>query len=184
MHITFEQLRDEHLALLLVWLETPHVKEWWDQDVKYTPSLVKEKFGKYIYESKNLDGLPYTTYAYIIYIDQIPIGYIQFYQGIGSVQDKNLNIVIPKRLAGCDMFIGDERYIDKGLGPKILIKFLNEHVDPYFDACLVDPDRSNLRAVKMYEKAGFIKLDESDSTKGDKNTLWMLRESKAKSLKP
>ena len=40
MQITFEQLRNEHLILLLKWLETPHVKKWWDQDVKYTPFLV------------------------------------------------------------------------------------------------------------------------------------------------
>ena len=49
MTITFELLHESHFPLLLKWLETPHVKKWWDQDVKYTMDLVKEKFGKDIH---------------------------------------------------------------------------------------------------------------------------------------
>lgn len=33
MAITFETLHESHFTLLLKWLETPHVKKWWDEDV-------------------------------------------------------------------------------------------------------------------------------------------------------
>jgi aminoglycoside 6'-N-acetyltransferase len=31
--IAFAPLNESHLSLLLYWLETPHVKLWWDQDI-------------------------------------------------------------------------------------------------------------------------------------------------------
>jgi len=33
MNTTFQPLAISHFPLLLQWLETPHVKAWWDQDV-------------------------------------------------------------------------------------------------------------------------------------------------------
>jgi aminoglycoside 6'-N-acetyltransferase len=47
MTITFEPLHESHFPLLLKWLEAPHVKKWWDQDVTYTMDLVREKYSSY-----------------------------------------------------------------------------------------------------------------------------------------
>jgi hypothetical protein len=52
--ITFESLNKSHLSLLLNWLDTPHVKLWWDQDIKWTTELIQEKYGHYINEYKIL----------------------------------------------------------------------------------------------------------------------------------
>ena len=48
MNITFTSLTESHFPLLLKWLETTHVKLWWDQDVKWTPELIQEKYGSYV----------------------------------------------------------------------------------------------------------------------------------------
>jgi len=47
MNIVFEPLVKSHFSLLLTWLETPHVKAWWDQDVRWTKELIAEKYGSY-----------------------------------------------------------------------------------------------------------------------------------------
>lgn len=41
-HITFCPLKEQHLTHLLEWLETPHVKAWWEQDISWTTELVKQ----------------------------------------------------------------------------------------------------------------------------------------------
>jgi aminoglycoside 6'-N-acetyltransferase len=45
MNIRFIPLAESHFPLLFKWLETPHAKEWGDQDIVYNINLVKEKFG-------------------------------------------------------------------------------------------------------------------------------------------
>lgn len=54
MIIIFKPLQENHFPLLLNWLETSHVKAWWDQDVKWTPELIKERFGSYVHGFKRL----------------------------------------------------------------------------------------------------------------------------------
>ncbi|WP_341814613.1 hypothetical protein [Wolbachia endosymbiont (group A) of Chalcis sispes] len=41
-NITFKALKEEHFLLLLKWLETPHVKRWWDADINWTPELIEK----------------------------------------------------------------------------------------------------------------------------------------------
>lgn len=47
MNIAFKPLTKSDFPLLLKWLEAPHVKAWWDQEIKYDLVLVKEKFGSH-----------------------------------------------------------------------------------------------------------------------------------------
>ena len=81
--ITFKPLTKSHLDLLLKWLETPHVKAWWDQDVQWTMKLIKEKYGHYIkgYKKLKLEGkiIKKLMWAFIIFFEEMPIGYIQYY---------------------------------------------------------------------------------------------------------
>lgn len=58
-------------------------------------------------------------------------------------------------LAALDIYIGEENSIGRGWGSKIIQKFCQIHIDPHFEACFVDPDISNVQAIRAYEKAGF-----------------------------
>lgn len=48
MKITFIPLAKSHFSLLLEWLETPHVKTWWDQDLSWTYELIQKKYTDYV----------------------------------------------------------------------------------------------------------------------------------------
>jgi len=58
-------------------------------------------------------------------------------------------------LAALDFYVGQPTYIEKGLESEVLQSFLQIHVFKHYDACLVDPEKSNKIALKTYAKAGF-----------------------------
>ncbi len=169
--VSFQPLVEKHCSLLLKWLEAPHVKAQWDQDITYDLSLVKEKFGRHIHTHHPKDGVAGLTYAYVIMINDLPIGYIQFYNARDFSEENKLNLAgLPDKIAGCDVFIGEHDYVGKGLGVGIMQKFCNEHIFLNFAACLVDPDRNNISAIKAFKKAGFKKLINQPAD----DTLWMI----------
>ena len=172
MRITFQPLQESHLPLLLKWLETPHVKAWWDQDVEWTPELIKEKYGSYVQGYKGEQGLKKPTQAYIVYVEDDPIGYTQLYNTHDFPREDKVSLAQHSdSLAGLDIFIGEEAFLGKGLGSRIIKKFLNEYVDPHYDACFVDPDTANIKAIRAYENAGFKKR----KTVKDGAVTWMMR---------
>ena len=159
LRITFVPLEERHLPLLLIWLEKPHVKAWWDQDIEWTSELVREKFGFYIHGSKVVDGVKKTIHAFIIAIDSKAIGYIQSYNAHDFEMEKEIALDgFPESLAGFDLFIGESEYVGKGYGSRIIRQFLQEHIDSKYSACFVDPNTSNVQAIRAYEKAGFKKI--------------------------
>ncbi|MGX6960358.1 MAG: GNAT family N-acetyltransferase [Rickettsia endosymbiont of Pentastiridius leporinus] len=107
--------------------------------------------------------------AYIIEIDQIPIGYIQIYNAYDFQRSKPL-INLPSKLAGIDFFIGEADYLNKGIGTLALKNFLENFVDKQFTHILVDPDSKNIAAIKTYEKVGFKIVQKN------KSEILMLRE--------
>lgn len=67
-------------------------------------------------------------------------------------------------LAALDFYIGESDCLGRGLGAKALKAFLKDHLFPHFAACLVDPDKKNLAAIKSYAKAGFLLFQELESS--------------------
>ncbi|MGX9892587.1 hypothetical protein LB100_05340 [Wolbachia endosymbiont of Protocalliphora sialia] len=53
-NITFKALKEEHFSLLLKWVETPHVKLWWDADINWTQELIEKKYSNYVKGFKRL----------------------------------------------------------------------------------------------------------------------------------
>lgn len=104
MNITFEPLKEEHLPLLLRWLQAPHVKKWWDQNIVYTLDSVKSKYGFYIQGYKQVNGVNKLMRAYIITIEQVPVGYIQMYNAYDFPRNKTL-FALPEKLGAFDIFI-------------------------------------------------------------------------------
>lgn len=168
--ITFSPLSASHFSCMLKWLETPHVKKWWDQDIVYTMDLVKEKYGSYVNGYKQVNGVNKSIHAYIINVEQEPVGYIQIYDTNDFPRTKPLSD-LPKNLGGIDIFIGEEGCLRKNIGSKAIEQFLNEHKTSYSHV-FVDPDSNNIAAIKCYEKAGFY----VHSKQQDTNETWMLKE--------
>jgi RimJ/RimL family protein N-acetyltransferase len=141
----FRWLDESDLPLLHRWLNAPHVLEWWDRPGP-TPDEVRAKY------LPRVTGMHDVT-PYIICLGEIPLGYIQLYpirHGTWGRHD-------PGSSAGLDLFIGDSRYLRRGLGPRILRQFLEEIVfrDEAVNACFIDPSPRNRIAIRAFEKAGF-----------------------------
>jgi len=177
MTITFQPLQDSHFPLLLKWLQIPHVKAWWDQDVQWTPELIENKYGSYLKGFKRFElqscVIEKPIHAFLIRFDDKEIGYIQYYNAHDFPSEQGYELEgLPASLASLDVFIGEEEFLGKGLGSRIMKQFLSEYVDPYYEACFVDPDTTNIRAIRTYEKAGFKKI----KTVKEGTVTWMMRE--------
>jgi RimJ/RimL family protein N-acetyltransferase len=169
VNIIFKPFSEGYFPLLLKWLEMPHVKAWWDQDVKWTLSLVQEKYKTYVKGYKLEKGIAKPISAYIIYVDEVPIGYIQIYNAYDFPRSKPLE-GLPKKLAAFDVFIGEKDYLKRGIGSKAIKEFLDQHSQSYTHF-FVDPESTNVAAIRAYEKAGFKIIEEQSDT----NEIWMLR---------
>lgn len=178
MTITFTPLSESHYPLLLKWLEAPHVKTWWDTDVTWTPELIREKYETYVKGYKLQNGMPKTIQAFIIHIDEIPIGYVQLYNAYDFPRRTSLTD-LPDSLAAVDIFIGELSSLGKGIGLLALEIFLEKYCDNRYEAVFVDPNRENIAAVNTYEKFGFkpVRVDE------DMGEVWMVRKNLMKDLK-
>lgn len=139
---------------MLTWLESPHIKKWWDQEVIYTIAYVKKKYTPYTQGYKEINGIHKPIHAYIILVEHKPIGYIQTYNAYDFPRSKPL-LDLPESLAAFDVFIGEESYLKKGIGSRAIKKFVDNYVLPYYTYCLVDPEFKNELAIRTYEQAGF-----------------------------
>ncbi len=122
-HLSFKPLAETDFPLLLKWLEEPDVKTWWDKEVTWTLELIAKKY-----------ALKRPVHAYIILIDEMPVGYAQFYD-IQDFADAD-RPAMPQSVAGLDYYIGEPGFLKKGYAPIILKKFLQKQVRPLFVHCL------------------------------------------------
>lgn len=172
MNIEFIPLAESHFSLLLKWLQMSHVKAWWDKDVDWTPELIREKYASYVNGYKVENGVPKPISAYIICVNETPIGYIQIYNAYDFSRSKPL-AGLPSSLAAFDMFIGEEPYLKQGIGSKAIVQFLSKYGGSYKHV-FADPDSTNLAAIRTYEKAGFKRIDDQPDT----GEIWMIRGTK------
>jgi ribosomal protein S18 acetylase RimI-like enzyme len=161
MAITFIPLHTSYFPVLLKWLETPHVKNWWDQDVSYTMALIHEKYGAYSKGYKLIAGIQKPIQSFIIHHNHIPVGYIQMYNAYDFHVSDALS-GLPKNLGAIDMFIGEATYLRQNIGSSAIQLFLEQHLYPRYQYALVVPDYANEIAIKTYEKAGFTILKRVD----------------------
>lgn len=183
MNITFEPLNESHFPLLLKWLEAPHVKSWWSRDVKWTPELIWEKYGTYVKGYKRFklqeQMIEKPMHAYIICMNQKPIGYIQYYSAHDFPHEQGYETSdLPQSCAALDWYIGEPEFTGKGIGSKALEICLKLHVFKHFDHVFVDPDTANTFALRAYEKAGFKTIKKVNNGK----ITWMLRTCSQKNI--
>jgi len=142
--INFRKVTKVDFKKIYNWLNTPHVKEFWDPHENFTFAQISSKYAKRISEGK-ID-------QYIFSVDNTDIGFIQSY----FVNDLSL-FMIKGVAKGIDLYIGDINFLHKGYGKDIIRDFLSKFIfnDLSVQFAIIDPELRNISAIKAYKKAGF-----------------------------
>ncbi len=169
-HISFCNLSEQDFPLLLKWLETPHVKTWWDNEVVWTLDKITQKYSSYVNQYKIENGKKKSIFAFIILLDEQPIGYIQYYDVCDFLTLPTDKAIDFQKSAAIDFYLGEESVLGQGLGSAALKQFVLNIVFQKFDTALVTPDIKNVSAIACYQKAGFMPC----LTKEEAHELWLI----------
>jgi aminoglycoside 6'-N-acetyltransferase len=129
------------LPLIRRWLETPHVSEWWHDPAEQFELV-----------SGDLDHPDMAQF--IVASNQRPFAYLQCY----NLSDWNTGFgPQPLGTRGLDQFIGEADMLDRGHGSAFIRGFTERLLANGTPRVVIDPDPANARAIRAYEKAGFVK---------------------------
>jgi RimJ/RimL family protein N-acetyltransferase len=162
IHFKFKKITEKDLPILLEWFAEPHVQKWWPTPEK------DELLEKFLQRIRSKD-----TFGYIIFLDNVPIGYIQYYYIDRSNKKAGSWLPsLPETTIGTDQFIGDLKYIGKGYGTLFMKQFIDElqKIEPLITTIIVDPNPENAAAIRCYEKVGFVSVGIYE-VPGDKHLL-------------
>ena len=140
-NITFRKLEDNSndYKLLHKWCQNEFVYEWFEQRILSYDEIVNK------YKNKLEEG---KQELLIIKCDNKDIGLVQIYAYDEDTYEY-------------DLFIGEEKYLDKGIGTIIVNKVNNCIHDKYrVSSIILRPFKRNIRAIKCYEKCGFKNINE------------------------
>lgn len=142
--ISFKPLQEDDLELLCKWLDKPPVKEWRDDGLNHQE--IKEKYRQRIGDE--------TVVPFIVYLENNPIGFIQYYHA-NKVGDGWWPNEIDGTV-GIDQFIGEESCINRGYGTQMIEKFIKKLFESLrIKKVITDIDPNNLRAINCYKKDDF-----------------------------
>jgi aminoglycoside 6'-N-acetyltransferase len=147
----FRPMSAGDLPLVKDWLARPHVVAWWgDPD---------EQFGL-VSGDMNEPAMD----QYIVSLNNAPLGYLQCYR----LTDWNTGFgPQPEGTRGIDQMIGVPEMVGQDHGSGFVRAFIERLLANSTPRVVVDPDPKNARAIRAYEKAGFVKdklVDTPDGT--------------------
>jgi aminoglycoside 6'-N-acetyltransferase len=158
--IAFEPVCDAHLPMLARWLVEPHVRQWWgDPDVEL--ELIRN--GR---ESGEADG-------YVGLVDGAPAGYLQSWEPHKFPGVEPWIAELPAATVGVDIFIGPPDLVGRGIGARLIAAFVARLCARGHRPIVIDPDARNCRAIRAYEKAGFVRDKIVLGADGESDTLLM-----------
>jgi RimJ/RimL family protein N-acetyltransferase len=149
--IFFRKLQESDLPLMDNWLNTPHVRQWWEIDGKRNPEyeVVVRYFIPRIHNQEPVD-------CFLVLYADIPVAFIESCRMDNFPTQREI-FANGESAAGIDTFIGEIELLHKGFGQIYIRKFLKEIVFKIYnvDMCIIDPEPKNRIAIRAYEKAGF-----------------------------
>jgi AacA4 family aminoglycoside N(6')-acetyltransferase len=169
--VTLRLMTERDLPMLHDWLNRPHIVEWWGGEnerptldevlAHYRPRVLAEE----------------AVTPYIAMLGDEPIGYAQSYVALGSGDGWWEDETDPG-VRGIDQLLANPKHLNKGLGTRLvsaLVEML--FADPAVTQVQTDPAPDNHRAIRCYEKAGF--LQQGVITTPDGLAVYMLRDRQA-----
>jgi aminoglycoside 6'-N-acetyltransferase len=147
----FRPMTAADLPLVRYWLSLPHVTQWWG-----------EPGAQFTLVSGDLDEPAMDQF--VVHVDARPFAYLQCYDP--SVWPEGGLGTHPSGTRGIDQFIGEADMLDCGHGSAFIRSFTDRLLAAGAPRVVTDPDPTNLRAIRAYEKAGFRKDREVDTPDG------------------
>ncbi|WP_158284654.1 GNAT family N-acetyltransferase [Oricola cellulosilytica] len=147
--ISFVPVRPDDYPLLERWMRRPHWRQWWGEpavELGYIRAMV---------------GGRDSTKPFIFRVGGRALGYIQYWSVGDAIRDAHDNDApwlsdLPSDAIGVDLSIGVESELSKGIGSAVLSAFLRKLAREGYRCIVIDPDETNHRAIRAYEKAGFV----------------------------
>ena len=137
---TFHPMSAADMPLIRRWLEAPHVAEWW-----HDPETLEFVGG-------DLDHPDLAQF--IVSHNDRPFAYLQCYQ----IGDWHVSFgPQPVGTRGLDQFIGEADMLGFGHGSSFIRAFIDQLFARGVPRIVIDPSPSNARAIRAYEKAGFVR---------------------------
>ena len=170
LNITFRKLQDtkDDYLKLFTWCKNEFVYEWFEQRILSYDEIVNKYKNKLKNHKQNL---------YIINSNNKDIGLVQIYK---FKNDLNLNLNQYKNIYEYDLFIGEEDYLNRGIGKKIVESINNKIYEEYqADAIILRPFKRNIRAIKCYEKCNYKEIfsyEDTDTLGAKEDTIVLLNE--------
>jgi aminoglycoside 6'-N-acetyltransferase len=162
--VEFEPMREDHLPMLFGWLHQPHVREFYQRDAP-------------VWKNMKVNPKDSPTRQYIISADR-PLGYIQTWR-IADYLDYCAPWCVSTGIS-LDYLTGEPESLGRGLGSRILIRFLHKVVFPMFpeeECCWIVHDQRNQRAMRASRAAAFSHSHEVDLHGCRHSVLQLIRHS-------
>lgn len=153
--ISFRPLTQDDLKLIYQWFKVPEINKWYARGKEWS---IKDVENKYLPRLIGKEFVP----SYIVIKESRSIGFIQFYPFTHAAMPEGLSLEKANEMSihfdttvGIDLFIGDESLMGRGLGREIIREFIEKSVPKCYTTIYIDPEKTNVRAVKSYKKTGF-----------------------------
>lgn len=135
----FRPMTADDMPMVQHWLAAPHVAEWWHDSETLE------------FVSGDLDHPDVAQF--IVGLDARPFAYLQCYQICDWHDSFGPQ---PTGTRGLDQFIGEADLLDRGHGSAFIRAFIDDLFARGVPRIVIDPRPNNPRAIRAYEKAGFV----------------------------
>src|SRR2546430_2045143 len=132
--------------MLWEWRHRAHVEPWWE---RWSPHTYKASVKEW---QDMVDGAV-PQRAYLIRLDGREVGYIEGYR-LSEEPEFAAKLGLDHDAVGADVYIAEPGLLEKGIGSRALAMFyLRLMSEKALDFAMIDPEVTNARAIRAYEKA-------------------------------
>lgn len=144
------------------------ILEFWDTQ-SHVREAVPDDYWNWPYELRRNPGW---RKQLIAEVDGHPVGFIQIIDP--ALEETHYWGQIAKNKRAIDIWIGEERNLNRGYGKQMMRLALEEcFADAEVDEVLIDPLESNERAIRFYKRLGF-RFVEKRTFSGDKCEVYSI----------
>lgn len=156
----FKPANATHRDLIHRWLKQDYIAEWIHGVGLQSTLTGLEKWIDYPVQNKTTDRTLGLTQHWVGYDGETPFVYL-----LTSNVDKHSDSVYASHtqqtgsVITLDIFIGNTDYLGRGIAVATIQTFLSDHFSDVAEI-FIDPEKTNTKAVHVYQKAGFSIVDE------------------------